>query len=200
MKADSLYRALDGFGYVAVGRCQRFAGTGELEQRIDEIGHEVHAGPHFLVEFLALRWGETGIAEEFRVGDDSGQGVAKVVGDGTGHASDGGKLSGLEQVALALEETGAHAIEGAGQLGNFGSATGVERMMELSALQATHSGNQAGKSTREGMRDEEDQSAADNDGGEGEQEKIAIQFAKEFGGLIVGPEHAQTDGRDGATR
>ena len=76
------------------------------------------------------------VAEEFGVGDNGGEGMAEIVRDRTGHASDGGQLFGLEQIALALQQAGAHAIEGASEFGNFVSAARIEGMMEVPASSA----------------------------------------------------------------
>ena len=82
------------------------------------------------------------VAKKFGVGDDGGEGVAQIVRNRTGHASDGGQLFGLQQIVLALEQAGAHAVEGAGQFGHFVAAAGIERMMEVSAFESAHAGDQ----------------------------------------------------------
>ena len=200
MQADRLNRPLDRFRDVAVSGVQRFAGAGEFEQGIDEVGHQVHAGPNFLIQLLALRRREVTVAQEFGVGDDGGEGVAQIVRNRTGHASDGGQLFGLQQVALALEKAGAHAVEGASQFGDFVSAARIQRMMEVAAFQGAHAGDQTAERPGESVRDEEHQSAADQDRGQAQQKEIAIQLIDKLRGLIVGAEDAQTNRRGSRAR
>ncbi len=114
MQSHSLHGALDGFGCVGVRGIQRFAGSGKFQQGIDKVGHQVHPTANFLIQLLALRWGEMAVTKELGVGDDGGEGMAQIVRNRTGHAADGGELFRLQQVALALEQAGAHAIEGPG--------------------------------------------------------------------------------------
>jgi hypothetical protein len=92
------------------------------------------------------------------------------VGDGTGHATDGGKLLGLEKIALAFQEAGPHAVEDASEIGDFISAAGIQGMMEISALESAYAFHQIGERAGEGVRNEKDESAADENGGKTEQE------------------------------
>ena len=81
MQADGLHRPLNGLHHVPIGGRQRLARARELQQRVDEIGHEIHARPYFLIEFLALHGSQMAVDQEFRVGDDRGQRVTKVMRD-----------------------------------------------------------------------------------------------------------------------
>ena len=128
-----------------VSGIERLAGAGELEQRVDEIGHQIHARANFLIQLFALRGREMAVAEEFGVGDDGGEGMAEIVGNGTGHASNGGELFGFEQIALTFQKAGAHAIEGASQFGDFVSAARIQRMMEVARFQRAYAGDQAAR-------------------------------------------------------
>src|SRR5216684_278334 len=67
---DRLYGGVQSAAQAAVGRPQGRPGAGELEQRINQLGHAVHSGAHFLVQVFALFTREMGFAQEFRVGDD----------------------------------------------------------------------------------------------------------------------------------
>ncbi len=106
------------------------------------------------------------VAEKRGVGDDGGQRVAEIVGDGTRHAADSGKLFGLEKIALTFQEAGAHAVEDAGEIGDFVSAARVQGMMKIAALESAYAFDQIGERTGESVGNEEDERAADEDGGE----------------------------------
>ena len=88
MQAHRLCRSLHSLNQAGIGWVQRFSGAGEFEQGVDEVGHLIHASAHFLIQLLALCGGQAAIAEKLRIGDHGGERVAKIVGDGTGHASD----------------------------------------------------------------------------------------------------------------
>src|SRR5580698_10830596 len=92
VQAHSLHGSLHGFNDTAVGWVQVLPGAGKLEQRVDEVGHLVYAGSDLLVKLFALGGSETAVTKKLRIGDDGGQGVAKVMGNRTRHASDGGQL------------------------------------------------------------------------------------------------------------
>jgi hypothetical protein len=92
------------------------------------------------------------------------------MGDGAGHAADGGKLFGFEKIALTFQEAGPHALENAGKLGDFVCATGIQRMMEIAAFESPYAFDQIGERARECVRNEEDESAADENGGKTQQE------------------------------
>ena len=100
------------------------------------------------------------VAEEFGIGHNGRQGMTQIVRNGTGHASDRGKLLGLQQVALTLEKAGAHAVEGAGQLRDFVPPARIEGMMEVSTFQGSYTRNQAPERAGERVRDEKHQSAS----------------------------------------
>ena len=58
--------------------------------------------------------------------------MAQVVGDRTGHASDGCELFRFQQIALALQQAGPHAIEGPRELRNLVAPAGIQGMMKVS--------------------------------------------------------------------
>ena len=71
-----LHNPLDRVPYVAVRRPQRFAGTRELQQRIDEIGHLVHRHADFLIELFPLVGRQPAFAQKFRIRHNGGEGMA----------------------------------------------------------------------------------------------------------------------------
>ncbi len=120
--------------------------------------------------------------------------------DGTGHAPDGRELLGLQQIALALQQAGAHAVEGTSQLGDFVASARIERMMKVSAFESADARHQTAQRPRKGMRNEKHQPAADHDGRQSQQQEIPVQFFEEFCCLVVGSEDAQADGRGSRAR
>src|SRR5258708_16710151 len=160
MQSDREDRAMNGFRDIGRGWAQRLTGAGEFKKRIDEVGHQIHAGPNFLIQLLALYRGEVAVAKKFGVGDDGGERMAQIVGDRAGHAPNRRELFGFQQIALALEQAGAHAIEGPGQLGHFVAPARIEWMVEVSTFQSADAGYEASQRTGEGVRDKEYQSAA----------------------------------------
>ena len=57
MQTSCLQRTIDRFREIAVDWRERFTGAREFQERIDEIGHQIHGHSDFLIELLALRWG-----------------------------------------------------------------------------------------------------------------------------------------------
>src|SRR4029077_19461261 len=108
---------------------------------------------------------------------------------------DGRELFRLQQVALALEQAGAHAVEGARQFAHFVAATRVQRMVKVSTFQGSYSGHQTAQRTRERVRNEEYQSTAHQDCGQTKQQEVAIQPVEELRSLIVRTKHAQPNRR-----
>jgi len=92
MNTDSENSTLDCFQDVALRGVQGLARARKFEQGINEVRHQVYPGSNLLVEFLALRGSEMTVSQEFGVGDNSSEGVAQIMRNGTGHPSDGGKL------------------------------------------------------------------------------------------------------------
>ena len=126
------------------------------------------------------------VHQELGVGHDRCQRVTQVVRDGTGHAPDGGELFGFQQVLLTLQQAGAHAVKGARQFGDFVTSSRVQGVVEVSGAQRPHAAHQISQRPSEGMRDKEDQPAADHDCGQAQKKHVAIQLIQEFCGLIVG--------------
>src|SRR5580698_4434740 len=147
VQSNRLHRSLDSFCDVSVSRAQRFARAGEFKQGIDEVRHQVHAGSNFLIQLFALRRGQVTVAKEFGVGDDSGKRMPQIVRNGTGHPPDGGKLFGLQQITLALEQAHAHTIEGTSKLSDFIAPARIEWMMEVSAFERAHAPDQISQRT-----------------------------------------------------
>src|SRR5437763_8035615 len=131
------------------------------------------------------------VAEKFGIRNDGSKRMAQVVRDRTCHATDGGELLRLQQIPLALQQARSHAIEGPRKFGYFISAPRIEWMMEVSRFQGTHARDKASEWPREGVRDEENQSTADQNRGKSQQKQISIELVYEFCCLIVGSQYTQ---------
>src|SRR4029077_8195637 len=172
---------------------QRLARTRELEQGVDEVRHQVHAALHFLVKLLALLGREVTVDQEFRIGDDGGERVAEVVGNGTGHTANRGQLLGLKQIALALKQTGAHAVESVGKFGHLVASPRIHGMVKITAFKGAHAGNQVSQRPGEGVGKEKYQPASYKNSEEAQEKQITIQLTEELRRLIVRPKHNQAN-------
>src|SRR4051812_46815860 len=91
------------------------------------------------------------VAQEFGDSDDCRQRVAQIVRDRARHASDGRELFRLQQVALALEQAGTHAIEGTCDFRHFVMPVRVKGMMEVSPFEGAYAGDQTSQWPGEGV-------------------------------------------------
>ena len=103
MSTDCLDHPIHRLFDAAISAPQRFSSAGELEERLDQFGHLVNGNADFLVKLLALICGQAAFAQKFGVGDDSSEGVAKVVRNRTCHTPDRGQPFGFQQLLLGLQ-------------------------------------------------------------------------------------------------
>src|SRR5947199_9699209 len=68
-------------------------------------------------------------------------------------------------------------------------------MVEISALQGSHAGNQCSQGPRKRVGNEKHQPAPDQDSCEAQQEQQPVQVGGELGCLIVGSENGQANWR-----
>ena len=70
MQANRLQRPVNCFRYVAVRQVQRFPRARKLQERIDEVGHQIYSDAHLLVQLFTLCGGEMTVHQELGIGHD----------------------------------------------------------------------------------------------------------------------------------
>src|SRR5438045_9632354 len=105
--------------------------------------------------------------------------MTQVVRDGAGHAANGGELFRFQQVLLALQKAGAHAVKGARQFSDLVTSACVQGMVEVASAQRPHAAHQSSQWPSECMRNKKDETAADHDAGQAQKQHVAIQFIQE---------------------
>jgi hypothetical protein len=141
------------------------------------------------------------VGKKVAVAANHGEQVVEIVRHTTGEASDGFHFVSLAQpvfetflLALRVLQTGAHAIECAGDFANFVSTRGLQRVIVIPFFEGAHAGHQDGKRLREVMRNQKNESAAGEYAEEAECDERVIQAAEKCRGLIKRFKNADGDG------
>src|SRR3984885_2088805 len=84
-------RPLDGVNDVSCAGPKRVTPPGALQQRGDQLIHPVDRATDFLVKLIPFDLANMWLGEKFRIYQDGGQGMAKIVGNQGDHPAYGGK-------------------------------------------------------------------------------------------------------------
>jgi hypothetical protein len=84
-------RPLDGVNDISCARPKRVTTPGALQQRGDQLIHPVDGATDFVVKFVPFHLANIWLGEKFRISQDGGQGMAKIVGNEGDHPAYGGK-------------------------------------------------------------------------------------------------------------
>ena len=143
--------------------------------------------------YRSSRWlgCQVALAKKLRVRHDCRQRMPQIVRDRTRHPPDRRQPLRIQQFSLCFLQIPSHPVEGAGDLGDFVPALGVQRIRIVPLLQRAHSRHQILQRTREGVRDQEDQQAPGQHRRQPKRQQQLVQAAQECGGLIERLQHPQ---------
>ena len=110
-RVDGLNGAADNLVNASKGRSDGIALIGEFAKRVNEVSHLSGSGFDLFVDFVFFQLQLIRFVKEFRVGDDRGEVMAQIVGNGTGGASQCVDALRFNSLLLESQELAAHLCE-----------------------------------------------------------------------------------------